>query len=76
MGAHIIWKGKLMSKISVQDAQSFAALLTNGANQAIANGQTEFDITDAVEEKYAEAKAAAQAAIDATKSSADDGAEG
>lgn len=57
-----------MSKISVADARSFADLLTNGANAAVAKGQTDFDITGAVEEKYAEAKAAAQAAVDAAPS--------
>lgn len=67
-----------MSKISVTDARSFASLLINGSNAAERAGQTDFDITDAVEEKFAEAKAAAQAAIDATSDTAhtDDGAEG
>jgi hypothetical protein len=63
-----------VSKISVTDARSFAELLTNGANAAVAKGETDFDITGAVEEKYAEAKAAAQAAIDAAPS--DDSANG
>jgi hypothetical protein len=55
-----------VAKISVADARSFADVLTNGANAAVAKGETEFDLTGAVEEKYAEAKAAAQAAIDST----------
>lgn len=59
-----------MSRISVTDARSFATLLTNGANAAEHAGETDFDITDAVEEKFAEAKAAAQAAVDAAPDSA------
>lgn len=62
-----------MSKISVADAHSFADLLTKGANAATLRGETEFDITGAVEEKYAEARAAAQAAVDAANSSDDNG---
>lgn len=54
-----------MSKISVADARSFAALLTSGADAAQAAGQTEFDLTDAVEAKYQSALAEAQAAVNA-----------
>lgn len=59
-----------MSRISVTDARSFATLLINGSNAAEQKGETDFDITDAVEEKFAEAKAAAQAAVDAAPDSA------
>jgi len=52
-----------MSRISNTDARSFATLLINGANAAEQRGESDFDITGAVEEKYAEAKAAAQAAV-------------
>lgn len=62
-----------MSKISNVDARSYATLLINGANAAEKAGEDSFDITGAVEEKFAEAKSAAQAAVDAAP---DDGAEG
>jgi hypothetical protein len=54
-----------MSRIANTDARSFASLLINGANAAEAKGESSFDISGAVEDKYAEAKAAAQAAVDA-----------
>jgi hypothetical protein len=65
-GVFIVMGGKVMSKISVEDARSFANVLVTGANNAVAKGETEFDLTEAVEEKYAEAKAAAQAAVDSS----------
>ena len=52
-----------MSKISVADARSFAALLTAGADKAEAAGQTEFDLTSAAEAQYQSALAEAQAAV-------------
>lgn len=54
-----------MSKISVADARSFAALLTSGADAAEAAGQTEFDLTNAAEAQYESARAEVQAVIDA-----------
>jgi hypothetical protein len=54
-----------MSKISVADARSFAALLTSGADAAEAAGQTEFDLTGAAEAQFQSALSEAQAAINA-----------
>lgn len=58
-----------MSKISVADARSFAALLTSGADAAEAAGQTEFDLTGAAEAQYQSALEEAETAIAATPDS-------
>lgn len=55
--------------IAVSDALSFADLLKTSADTAVAAGQTEFDLTDAVQDKFK----AALAEWNAAKSSGPQG---
>ncbi len=54
-------------KITVADAREFASLLTSGADQAEATGQTEFDLNAAADAKYQAAHDELQSAISQAK---------